>query len=85
MTENSPWDPAFEKHLRSALPPRTRDMTFDAEAELKSVGVDSLALVHLLIALEEEFQVAIPDFILVDGSCDTVGGLWKVIDGLRQK
>lgn len=77
------WDPTFEKLVRELLPPRTRDIPFDADAELKSVGIDSLALVHLLTALEEQYEVAIPDHILVDGSCDTLEGLWQVIERLR--
>ncbi|MFC4375162.1 hypothetical protein ACFO5K_13765 [Nocardia halotolerans] len=41
--------------------------------------------IPVLTALATAIEVVVPDRVLVDGSCDTVGGLWQVLDELRQR
>lgn len=73
------WDEDFERLLREVLTRVDDRDEFDRTATLRSLGVDSLALVHLLTTVETHFGVTVPDQALFDGRCDTPSGLWDVV------
>lgn len=83
-TEKSVWDEDFEKFLRSVLPRISGDIAIAPESTLQSLGIDSLALVHLLTTVEAHYGVTVPDDALIEGRCDTPQGLWDVIGYERE-
>ncbi|MGW0856644.1 acyl carrier protein [Streptomyces sp. NPDC002690] len=54
------WDD-FEKTVRPFLPYLPDDEPLEADAELRDLGLDSLATVELLSVLEDRFQVRFRD------------------------
>ncbi|MFI6326553.1 phosphopantetheine-binding protein [Nonomuraea sp. NPDC050556] len=51
---------------------------------LPELGLDSLATVALLIALEQELDIMIPDERLGTDSFSTAGSLWAMISDLEE-
>lgn len=81
MTELT-WPERFEVVLRShaTLLDATNDVTPDLN--LVEYGLDSLATVSLLLDLEDEFGVTIPDESLTATTFATPRDLWAVVDKL---
>lgn len=67
------------RHLRY-LPPE-RDLA--ADAPLRDLGLDSMAAVALLLTVEEEFAVTLPDEPGLDETLRTAGTLWAALDSAR--
>lgn len=65
--------------LRSVLPRLDAAAEITPHETLQALGIDSLALVHLLGTVEAHYAVTVPDEALFDGRCDTPLGLWEVI------
>ena len=60
---------------------RTPDaMEFDPDASMASLGLGSLALVNLLISIEEEYDIVFPQQLVRPAVFATPGRLW---DSLR--
>ncbi|MBB1242656.1 type III PLP-dependent enzyme [Streptomyces durbertensis] len=76
-----PWDADYVAALRSVLPRLGEDVGPDTS--LRAAGLDSLALVELLVRLEETYAVAIPDDDLTPESFATAGSLWTVVESVR--
>lgn len=53
--------------------------TLDPQASIRDKGLDSLALVELLFAVEDRFGITMPD---ADANVDTLGQLAALIDKL---
>ena len=75
------WAPEFEKVLRPHLP-LAGDRQIRPDADLADLGLDSLALVSLLIDVEETFRVTIPDELLMSATFASAGALWQVVVSL---
>ncbi|MCD2116035.1 MULTISPECIES: phosphopantetheine-binding protein [Rhodococcus] len=73
------WDEHYETMLRSVLPRLDAAAEITPHETLQALGIDSLALVHLLGTVEAHYAVTVPDEALFDGRCDTPLGLWEVI------
>ncbi|PTA46445.1 phosphopantetheine-binding protein [Micromonospora sp. RP3T] len=69
------WPSAFEKIMRAHLPRLDPAAPLTATLRPADQGVDSLALVSLLLELEEEFDVPVPDDALLDLHSVDVGQL----------
>nr|WSY54843.1 phosphopantetheine-binding protein [Streptomyces sp. NBC_00886] len=69
----------FEKTLRRFLPYLPDDEPLAPETELRDHGLDSLATVELLAALESGFQVRFPEEALGLDSFRTAGVLWETL------
>jgi acyl carrier protein len=52
----------------------------DPHASIRGAGLDSLALVEFLFAVEDRFGISLPD---QQTELDTLADLAKVVDGLR--
>ena len=52
------------------------------DADLQSVGLDSMGAIDLLLEVEEHFNIVIPDDRLVDETFATPKALWGVISEL---
>lgn len=57
------------------------DAPIDMDASLESLGVDSLGMVSLVVDLEDEFQMAIPDELMTDEVFATPTALWTALEG----
>jgi acyl carrier protein len=58
--------------------------TIEPEARLRDLGLDSLQVIELLLALEDMYGVILPDDKLTDLTFETAGSLWAVIAELRE-
>ncbi|MGA6174056.1 phosphopantetheine-binding protein [Streptomyces sp. NPDC012600] len=80
-TGDGPWDAGYVTVLRSVLSRLGTDV--GPETSLRAAGLDSLALVELLVRLEETYAVTIPDDDLSPESFATAGSLWTVVEKVR--
>ncbi|MET8543886.1 acyl carrier protein [Kitasatospora sp. NPDC004799] len=78
-----PWDTAFEELLLQTLPRLAARGPLTGEASLRAAGLDSLAMVELLVQVEQVYGISIPDGELVADTFATPAQLWDVIAGLR--
>ncbi|MEV1026116.1 acyl carrier protein [Streptomyces sp. NPDC050264] len=49
------------------------------EASLRSYGLDSMQAIELLFALEDAFEVTLPDDAMNDATFATAGSLWEAV------
>jgi acyl carrier protein len=54
----------------------------DPADSLADLGLDSLNTVEILVRLEEEFDIHVPDEKLVQETFATVSSLWSVLNSL---
>lgn len=59
------------------------DQEITADACLRDLGLDSMRAIELLFAVEDAFEVIIPDEKLTDATFETSRSLWSVIEELR--
>lgn len=69
----------FEKTVRSFLPYLPGDEPLRPEAELRDYGLDSLATVELLAALESRFRIRFREEALSLETFRTAGVLWETL------
>jgi len=72
------WDD-FEMTVRGFLPYLSADEALDRDVELRDLGLDSLATVELLAALEDRFQVRFRDEALSLDTFRTPAVLWEAL------
>jgi acyl carrier protein len=74
----------FMELLCSYLPLAGSD-SLDPSSQLVDLGLDSFNTVEILVRLEEEFSVELPDEELTAETFATVGSLWSLVEAaLRQ-
>ncbi|MEV6596753.1 condensation domain-containing protein [Actinoplanes sp. NPDC051346] len=81
-SRSRPWDARFETILRAALPFLAEDDELTEDLELVGAGLDSLTTVELLVSLEHEYDIVIPDRLLVLQLFETPTTLWREISAL---
>lgn len=54
-------------------------------SRLRDLGLDSMRAIQLLFAVEDAYQVSLPDELLTDDTFDTAGSLWAAIESVREK
>ncbi|GGY05636.1 acyl carrier protein [Streptomyces hiroshimensis] len=79
------WDATYEELLREALPRLARPGGIEPGTRLKAAGLDSLAMVELLIRIEGAYGIGIPDDDLAPGVFDTPATLWELIRTVRER
>ncbi|MER7696694.1 MULTISPECIES: phosphopantetheine-binding protein [unclassified Streptomyces] len=81
---NTPWDSRFE-----ALVMRHVDLGRDGglrpDDDLLGHGLDSIAIVELVVSLEETYDIEIPDERLTQQSFTTPATLWSVVSGPAER
>ncbi|WP_199543193.1 phosphopantetheine-binding protein [Prauserella sp. PE36] len=75
--ETTPWDARYPKVLAEVLP--RLGSSVGPDDNLRAAGLDSLALVDLLVRLEEAYDVTIPDDDLDPEAFATPASLWQVV------
>ncbi|MET9696471.1 phosphopantetheine-binding protein [Streptomyces sp. NPDC006529] len=79
MTTHHRWDDRYENVLAELLPRLAEERPLSAGSGLRAAGLDSMAVVELLVRLEDAYQVALPDEELGPEAFETVGSLWEVV------
>ncbi|SIT49464.1 Aminoacyl carrier protein [Paraburkholderia ribeironis] len=59
--------------------------TLSDEADLYAAGLESIATVHLMLAIEENFDVAIPDEMLNRKSFSSINSMADAISRLQKQ
>jgi acyl carrier protein len=55
------------------------------DSSLRDLGLDSMQAIELLFAIEDTYQVSLPDELLNDRTFATAGNLWAAIDQVAQR
>jgi nodulation protein F len=76
------WDQRFEEILRAHLPFIEPGEELTPDVELRDLGLDSLATVDLLAALEKGYGVRFRDDALKAETFRTADALWGVLSGM---
>ncbi|WP_055526091.1 phosphopantetheine-binding protein [Streptomyces graminilatus] len=87
-TETAPaatWDPTYEALLLEALPRLAAKGELLPDTSLKAAGLDSLAMVEVLVRVEETYGIAVPDSELMADTFATPASLWRVVSALREQ
>jgi acyl carrier protein len=74
-------DAQFTSMLRQVLK-YAGDEELTPESRLRDFGLDSLEAIKLLFAIEDGYDVTLPDDKLVDATFETAGGLWAEVSRL---
>ncbi|MEU8382739.1 phosphopantetheine-binding protein [Streptosporangium sp. NPDC048865] len=53
-----------------------------ARDELSALGLDSMGVVRLLVDIENDYAVELPDELLDEATFATVGSLWRALSTL---
>jgi nodulation protein F len=77
------WDTQFDELLRRQLPFLAADEPLAGDASLREYGLDSLATVELLGALESTYQVRFSDDLLTLDTFASPAVLWRALTTLR--
>ena len=74
------WDERFEVLLRARLTALGADEPLTPTTDLRSAGLDSLGTMELVVGIEDEFGVVVPDEALTYETFATAGSVWAVVD-----
>ncbi|ROQ67145.1 acyl carrier protein [Streptomyces sp. 840.1] len=78
------WDPAFEGLLKEILPRLAERGEVGPDISLKAVGLDSLAMVEVLMTVENTYGISIPDDDLEPEVFTSPATLWALVDRFRE-
>jgi len=59
------------------------EQAITASSSLRVLGLDSMRAIELLFALEDAYQVSVPDELLTDATFETAGSLWTAVASLQ--
>jgi acyl carrier protein len=79
----TPWPSHFEDLLRTNCPSLGDGMSIEPDTHLIRTGVDSLEIVALVAALEQEFAVDIPPRRLTPAELATPASIWAMLCDLK--
>jgi acyl carrier protein len=79
---NPPWDTRFEVLIRGALRLLEPDDPLPPDLRTADYGLDSLAMVELMLGIEEAYGISIPDDVVRPQIFSTPEKLWEVVDEL---
>jgi len=60
------------------------DQEITPDSRLRDLGLDSMRAIELLFALEDAYDVVVPDEKLVEDTFETCESLWTMIEELRE-
>ncbi|MFV2013574.1 MULTISPECIES: phosphopantetheine-binding protein [unclassified Micromonospora] len=70
---------ALAEAVRRNLPLLSQDVPITDDLDLVAAGLDSLAMISLLVEVEDQFGVQIPDNRLSAATFTTPRALWSII------
>ena len=76
------WDPRLEAIVRANCPHLDDDTAIMPDDFLADLGLDSLAIVAIVVEIEETFEFAFPDDELSFQTFATMGSLWGAVSRL---
>lgn len=62
--------------------PYAEGSEFTDDADLAALGLDSMGVVGLLAALEDRYELELPDELLTEETFASAGSLWATVVGL---
>jgi acyl carrier protein len=65
--------------VRAGLPDTAAEVRLDPESNLIELGLDSLGMLNLIMAIEQEFDVVLPDDALTIDVFRTMGSVWGLL------
>lgn len=77
------WEEGFENILREFLPDLPAAAQLEPDIILRDFGLDSLAVVGLLLEVESAYDIAFPDEELNLNTFSTPAKLWETIVRVR--
>jgi len=80
---NPPWDARFEVLMREALRLLEPGDPLPPDLRTTDYGLDSLAMVELMLGIEETYGISIPDDLVRPQLFSTPETLWEVVDELH--
>jgi diaminopimelate decarboxylase len=78
-SESIEWDARFEEVLRETVPGLDEHTHLTPGLDLRAAGVTSLIMVQLLIRLESEYDVELPDELLTFQIFGSPSRLWQAL------
>jgi acyl carrier protein len=78
------WDERFARIVRQhvRLP---SDVVLASDSALTDHGLDSFAVVELILAVESEYAITMPEELFVLDTFATPGALWAAVQRLRSQ
>jgi acyl carrier protein len=70
--------------VRQVMPQQSSDVSLAAETDLYDAGLTSMAMVKLMLAVEVEFDIAIPDADLHPDNFRSIAAVEALVLRLRQ-
>lgn len=77
------WDERFETLLRAALRDLPADRELTSDLNTTAAGLTSFAAVELLLNIEAEYGISIPEDMLDFDSFGTPAALWSLVCAVR--
>jgi len=68
---------------RSSLNKVGPDTVLDVNSVLPELGLDSFGTVRMIMGIEEEFDILLPDEALTLDTFRTLGAVWQLVSSLR--
>lgn len=84
MGSSLPFNEKFEQLLRRHLRLVAADEPIPLEANLVSIGLDSIGTINLLLDIEETFSISLPGALLTPETFQTRARLEKVVATLLE-
>lgn len=76
------WDQKFENLLRERLPGLDAGAPLTEDLPLAAFGLDSMATVGLITAIEEVYGTRLPDDAVEPANFTTPGTVWSLVSSL---
>lgn len=80
----TPWNARFETILRQGLPGLGQGKAPDADVPMEHYGLDSMALIGIVSALESAYGVSLAGQVVVPVRTLTAGHLWGIVSAALQ-
>jgi len=78
------WDQRFDSILREHMPDMAVDDAISPNEEMASLGVTSMLLLSLMLALQDEYEIRFPMDALVEESFRSPSSIWLAVESLRE-
>ncbi|ADB33186.1 phosphopantetheine-binding protein [Kribbella flavida DSM 17836] len=73
------WPDAFEETVRSLLPAYPAQQPLPPDASFRSVGLDSLGIMTLVMRLQQRFAVRFPPAVVAIANFETPAAAWRTV------